>query len=83
MTLKVPTKLSISANSGKIQRRLWLLTKPIEADTLNGIKNGSVSLKVFARHQGWVSFPDRGTWSWFELAVIRKDVTVRTLQSSH
>ena len=55
-----------------------LLTEPITTDFLKH-KGSPIDLKTTSHHQGKVEFPDKGSWSWFELAVISSYAPVSKL----
>ncbi|KAI5120728.1 hypothetical protein M0805_006434 [Coniferiporia weirii] len=59
---------SVTASGRSVASRLWWTTEPFSASHL-GLPN-TVRLSTLSGHQGWVSFPNRGSWSWFELAIV-------------
>ncbi|TDL23527.1 hypothetical protein BD410DRAFT_696525, partial [Rickenella mellea] len=46
----------------------WFATPPITRQTL--AKLAAVRLTTLSKHQGWVSNPKDGCWSWFDVAVL-------------
>ncbi|KAL5500835.1 hypothetical protein ACEPAH_9222 [Sanghuangporus vaninii] len=63
------TALEVTANSAIAKRLCWLLTQPIDGEVLKR-KGAPIDIKTVSHHQGHVDFPDRGSWSWFELAIV-------------
>lgn len=64
------TQIIAHAHSQQAVRRLWFETKPL--DSLASINNlASLQLFTYCEHQGWVSMPGHGSWSWFELAILK------------
>lgn len=50
-------------------RELYFESPPLSLQTLNAV--ASVQLGTMASHQGWVTYPLEGSWSWFELAILK------------
>jgi len=65
-------QLTVTATNAEAVRRLWFETKPL---TSPRVINGFATLRLVTHcaHQGWVSEPDKGTWSWFEVAILSKN----------
>ena len=54
---------------GPLTRRSWMVTNPFDEPTL--AKIATIRLTTVSRHQGWVRpYPEEGSFSWFELAII-------------
>ena len=67
-TLAFETSIHVRAMSAKRVIRLWCETRPLsQSDIMNA---ASIVAKTSTRHQGWVSMPDHGTWSWTALAIL-------------
>lgn len=61
--------LSVVATSSDLLRKYWFgmeITKEKLAALL------SIQLQTVAKDQGWATYKDRGVWSWFELAIVKK-----------
>ena len=65
------TGVYVSANDENIQRSDWFYSEPLDRNALDRLQ--TVQLHTVSRDQGWVSDPNAGAWSWFELSVQRQD----------
>ena len=61
------TDVEVSATDATIQRKVWYITDPFTTDALTNI--ATVHVVTQSKDQGWVSDSERGSWSWFEIAV--------------
>jgi len=50
-------------------RDLWSESAPLTRPLINKI--ASIQLTTLGKHQGWTTHPQQGSWSWFELAVLK------------
>jgi hypothetical protein len=66
--VQMETQFSVTSH-GPLRRKLWFTSPPLERRILNNI--ASVTLVTISRHQGWVSLPSQGSWSWWEVGVLR------------
>ncbi|KAL5513902.1 hypothetical protein ACEPAG_2663 [Sanghuangporus baumii] len=74
-TARASTAFEVTSDSAIAQKRCWLLTQPINGEVLKR-KGAPIDIKTVSHHQGWVEFPDRGSWSWFELAIVSANAQV-------
>ncbi|OBZ77690.1 hypothetical protein A0H81_01694 [Grifola frondosa] len=56
-------------SNGNLAEKIWFATPPLRCVDLT--KLAFVKLETVSRHQGWVSDPACGCWSWFELGILR------------
>ncbi|KAF7433810.1 hypothetical protein PC9H_005776 [Pleurotus ostreatus] len=56
------------ATSNELESKLWFKTPPLENSFLERVS--CIRLQTTARDQGYVSFPDEGSWSWFDIAIL-------------
>ncbi|KAF8321705.1 hypothetical protein DL93DRAFT_1455592 [Clavulina sp. PMI_390] len=56
---------------GPLMEQSLCTAGPFDRQLLRSI--GGVTIHTFSSHQGWVSSPNAGTWSWFELLVCRPE----------
>ena len=75
------TNLTVKASSQNVQRDCWLVTEKINKEVLDSISKGSIFVVATARHQGWVSYSGQESHSWFELAVVNKEVRFNFLKT--
>ena len=61
-----------ASSDGPLVRRLWFTSLPLKRRMLR--KLASVRLIMNSSHQWWVSLPDQGSWSWWELGVVRGSI---------
>ena len=54
------------SSSADISKKLWFETGPLK----DAGKITALSLTTKSRHQGFVDFPENGSWSWFEVAIL-------------
>ena len=67
-TSSTPSEQFTASSSVPLVRKLWFTSPPLKGRMLR--KLASVSLVTNSTHQGWVSLPDQGSWSWWELGVV-------------
>ena len=65
-----------ASSDGPLVRKLWITSPPLKRRML--WKLASVRLVTNSTHQGWVSLPDQGSWSWWDLGVVRGSVGTGT-----
>ncbi|KAL5480183.1 hypothetical protein ACEPAI_1453 [Sanghuangporus weigelae] len=74
-TARASTTFDITSDSAIAQRGCWLLMQPIDDEVLKR-RDAPIHIKTVSHHQGWVDFPDKGSWSWFELAIVSASAQV-------
>ena len=67
----------VYANNSAVKRKCWTAAS---LDRTFTARPGGVRLTTVSRHQGWVSLPNQGSWSWLELAVVPAEDVEVTLQ---
>ena len=75
-TLSTPNKQFTASSSDPLVRKLWFTSLPLKRRMLR--KLASVHLVTNSTHQGWVSLPDQGSWSWWDLGVVRGSIGTGT-----
>ncbi|KLO16049.1 hypothetical protein SCHPADRAFT_233581 [Schizopora paradoxa] len=74
------TRITAHAYNQQVVRRLWFETRPL--DSLRLINTlATLQLFTYCEHQGWVSMPNHGSWSWFELAILTNAASIQALKS--
>ncbi|KAG9123636.1 hypothetical protein FRC07_014432, partial [Ceratobasidium sp. 392] len=68
---------SIRAGSSEVASTTWVQTPPLDTRIISHIH--SIQLFTDSKHQGWVSNPSHGSWSWFEIGVCRMDESLGKL----
>jgi len=63
------SQMRVISHRWSATRDLWFESSPLTRRTINKI--ASVHLTTVARHQGWTTHPHEGSWSWFELAILK------------
>ncbi|KAL0958133.1 hypothetical protein HGRIS_000301 [Hohenbuehelia grisea] len=58
----------VTAESNELTSRIWFTTPALDADLLKRINK--IQLQTFSHDQGYASFPEAGSWSWFDIAVL-------------
>ncbi|KAF9487998.1 FabD/lysophospholipase-like protein [Pleurotus eryngii] len=56
------------AKSNELASKLWFKTPPLEKSFLERVSR--IQLQTTAHDQGYASFPDQGSWSWFDVAIL-------------
>ncbi|QRV88158.1 hypothetical protein RhiJN_16176 [Ceratobasidium sp. AG-Ba] len=59
------------SSDGPIASETWLRSPPLTLQIINEIH--SIQLLTESCHQGWVSDPNSGSWSWFDITLCRGD----------
>ncbi|KAG8788856.1 hypothetical protein FRC12_014097 [Ceratobasidium sp. 428] len=62
---------SVTAFGSEVESKIWMQIPLSSTRTLKHIH--SFQLFTSSKHQGWVSDPSAGSWSWFEVGIYRKD----------
>lgn len=62
------SSVSVRASSAKLKKSLWLETRPLSRSDI--YNTATIIIRTESRHQGWVSLPDQGSWSYFSLAIL-------------
>lgn len=58
-----------TAVSGDAIRRFWFESKPFSSQQeINRL--ATIRFSTYCRHQGWADFPEFGSYSWFEIAIL-------------
>lgn len=71
-------EIAARATSQDPVRRLWFESRPFTS--LRAIDRiAAFKLVTQCQHQGWVSMPDYGSWSWFEVAILTDNVAAEPL----
>ncbi|KAL4264819.1 hypothetical protein AB1N83_004040 [Pleurotus pulmonarius] len=58
----------VEARSGVADCKLWFKTPALDEDFLRTVSH--IRLQTTGRDQGWVSQPEKGSWSWFDIAIL-------------
>ncbi|KAG9081039.1 hypothetical protein FRC07_014685, partial [Ceratobasidium sp. 392] len=69
--IKETKRVKTSANSADEASKTWMQSPPMTAQTISHVQ--SFQLFTDSHHQGWVSDPSAGSWSWFEIGLCRLD----------
>lgn len=77
-TISSTKALSVIASGADIVKKYYFGTEIAESKRPLYL---SVQLETDARDQGWATSPERGLWSWFELAIFSKDNIPSDLQT--
>ena len=64
-------EINVYAGSADVERSDWFATPPLSKGTLE--HQPSLQLHTNSHDQGWASDPNAGSWTWFELSIIRQD----------
>ncbi|KDQ12448.1 hypothetical protein BOTBODRAFT_34423 [Botryobasidium botryosum FD-172 SS1] len=67
---------SVSSYAGEVYRQRYLISQPLGQRDIYKMERLVVS--TTSRDQGWVSDPHSGSYSWFDVAIIAPDDTVKT-----
>jgi len=67
------SQLSVLARDATLVKKCYVSTKPFGFEDV--MRNISIQAVTDSRDQGWASNPDRGQWSWFEIAIFEKQPT--------
>lgn len=67
-TARTVNSVAAHANGSDVDRVFWFESAPFTNVSLSRL--ATIRLSTFAKHQGWVSQPDQGSWSWFEVAIL-------------
>ena len=59
--------IPVRSGGPEFQTKLWFCTSPFDDDFLARV--AAVQLFTTSNDQGWATFPDRGSWTWFEWGV--------------
>ena len=70
-TMKIDIPCRAKASSGTISNTIWFSTPPLSREPLSRI--ASIQLVTLSRDQGWCGDPSSGSWSWFEIVILRGD----------
>jgi len=62
-------------------RKDWFSTAPLSAHDLANMQ--SIQLLTFSRDQGWVSDPNAGSWSWFDIVLLPSEREERVDTEEH
>lgn len=57
----------VAADDARYRRELWFTSDPVDKDFCSRVIE--LQLNTFSCDQGWVSEPEKGSWSWFEIAI--------------
>ncbi|KAG6916204.1 hypothetical protein DXG01_007834 [Tephrocybe rancida] len=58
----------IEAKNDQVASEIWFRTPALDEDILKKVV--SIQLETTSRDQGWVSSPEAGSWSWFDIVVL-------------
>ncbi|KAG5643272.1 hypothetical protein DXG03_001239 [Asterophora parasitica] len=58
----------IAESDNKVASEIWFRTPALEQTLLDKVEQ--IQLETKSRDQGFVDFPDAGSWSWFEIVVL-------------
>jgi len=78
--LSTTKEINASARDQQPVRRLWFESSPFTSLHAIG-RLATLRLSTHCHHQGWVSLPDQGSWSWFEVALLTVDAAEATQAS--
>ncbi|KAG6906706.1 hypothetical protein DXG01_012530 [Tephrocybe rancida] len=67
-TLVATTPCNIIAANDQVVSELWFQTPALDKEIVENII--SIQLETKSRDQGWVSSPEAGSWSWFDIVVL-------------
>ncbi|KAG8740832.1 hypothetical protein FRC12_015862 [Ceratobasidium sp. 428] len=70
-TVEENTEASVHARDAQVASTMWARSPALDARMASHIH--SIQLFTDSKHQGWVSNPSAGSWSWFEIGVCRVD----------
>ncbi|EUC60787.1 transposase family Tnp2 protein, partial [Rhizoctonia solani AG-3 Rhs1AP] len=59
--------LNVLAKGATAIKKVYMSTNPTTVDDL--LRNLSIQAQTESRDQGWASNPEKGQWSWFEIAI--------------
>ncbi|KAF8071588.1 acyl transferase/acyl hydrolase/lysophospholipase [Lyophyllum atratum] len=58
----------IICQDNKVASQIWFRTPALEQSLIDQIVD--IQLETKSRHQGWVTVPEAGSWSWFDIIVL-------------
>ncbi|KAG9124567.1 hypothetical protein FRC07_011107 [Ceratobasidium sp. 392] len=85
VTYSNPNQIFVEARNATVVKKLYFGTPQLDAQKLS--RYISFQLETNSRDQGWASEPQRGLWSWFDLAIFTRlpsegqDVTPNMIKS--
>ncbi|GLB44861.1 putative patatin-like phospholipase [Lyophyllum shimeji] len=62
------TPCDVFAETDKVASEIWLRTPALDKSLIDKIVQ--IQLETKSRDQGWVSVPEAGSWSWFDIIVL-------------
>ncbi|KAF5379699.1 hypothetical protein D9615_005735 [Tricholomella constricta] len=62
------TPCSVVSDSNQVTSEIWFRTPALDQDIVDKVVQ--IQLETKSRDQGWVSIPDAGSWSWFDIIVL-------------
>ncbi|KAF8071587.1 acyl transferase/acyl hydrolase/lysophospholipase [Lyophyllum atratum] len=67
-TVATTTPADVISHGDKATTQIWLRTPALDQSLIDKIVQ--IQLETKSRDQGWVSAPDAGSWSWFDIIVL-------------